>query len=710
MNKINIGLLSGLFEVGFENRLAKTDAGSECCRVISGLSRQKLISVATDVDFSLYNYIGEFFERCEERGVEMTDETFATMAFFYALVKNELLEVHFNDYQIEDFEKKLFASTSNNPYVQLSKYFITEDETYLDAFCNNTISLFDFYFILKIAVCVINDKEYVLAKKLTINFEYLVDTIEVFRDNIVLFENVLSMVSNYNLYNKDTKIWNLYIKGMTSKMDTMANVKRLKSMGYTDSNIAALNYYLKKEYAGNLKWQRALVSLLQLLAKKEDAFNELDINVLKDIFGRVRDFGVKMESGNVTSLSDAIRYYNVFENIENVDNFRTIHSLAYASDLPNYNSMYVSFDNERYAEYLDAAKDVLKNNSSLSFDVWFTTNINKVGTTNVNALVQKIEAYTGHSILEMFFTDNNYFSFAYGTRDNLFGFFVKNNIVNIIDNVDAIDFKLIERFFHFENGKGKYACIKHFYDINDFGKALDIINRDVCSRSSTSLAKVIPDDMTAEETMNFFNMLCEMAATISKNAFRFAFLNMMLNCKAQVEFAFGKETAHTLYVNGLALSETLEEKSFYDYSKNSVISRLNELWMSDEEKAEKKRLADEKAEKERQEKIEQANAAVKEKIDMLVNRYREKTNIVYSSYGLYRFVKDNLDYYGSKLSVFRDWAKTILSEGTVLKSNVSSFMETLGDMYEYGTLTFDEMKSIVSSMTIVSDEATEMVA
>lgn len=677
-------------------------------------------------DFDI-GYVGEFFERAEERGIKITDTRFTTMALFYGLWKNEFTEANFNDYQIKDFMELLVKKYESikNPIMEYAMYLIMEDESYLENISNNA-DIEDFFIILSCSKYIKNDKE--VSVDVIKKLQYLLETKDMVNgDNYYFFKEILEIaheLSNWISKSKELKTINAYLKGIDGKLTQKGVVKALSEFGFSPSNIEALNCLLKLQLCQSpLKRQKQIVSFLLYARDMEMEYDEFEKSIIDKIMA-IGEFSVKMEGGNVTSIAKALSYYDILDKVKNTKNFVFLANTAIANNRYQANSLSIDIlKSDDFKERICGITSQTTNRFKVHI---FADNIHNatrrvkeeddktIVIENLKTIISKFENAFSMSIIDIWSNGTNEWSMAdsvTSTYETLCDYGLLSAIDNLTNDVVKTNFSI--SYFKRNNNHDKYLAIKYFYEHDNLEAFKEIFYE--IFRERRSDARLGLKDTSPNEIKLYLEYIGEMALMSSISTFNSYFFNLLINQTELVKKVYSNEEIQELYHTGLALADTLEEGngyySSYYFRKTNVINELKNAYMTDEEK-ERVRLAKIAEEEERKRKaLEEKNAYVLSKIKAITESNLAAYNdFTLSDFGLFRKVYNNLDYDGRRTPAYKEFKKQILSKATCLTREVSDFFEEIGEMISDNELTLEEGKVIIAELTILEEIEKENIA
>ena len=677
-------------------------------------------------DFDI-SYVGEFYERAEERGVKITDARFTTMALFYGLWKNEFVEADFNDYQIKDFMELLPKKYESikNPIMEYAMYLIMEDEAYLENLTNNA-DIEDFFIILTCSKNILNRKE--LSVDVIKKMQFLLETKDMVNgDNYFFFQEILEIahsISNLISKNKELKTINTYLKGIDGKLTQKGVVKSLSEFGFSLSNIEALNCLLKLQICESpLKRQKQIVSFLLYARDMEQEFDEFEKSIIDKIMA-VGEFSVKMEGGSVTSISKALSYYDILDKVKNTNNFVFLANTAIANNRYNANSLWIDILNsddfkERICGIVSQTTNrfkvhILAENIRKATRRVMDEDSKSIITEKLKTIVSKFENAFSMSVINIWSSEANEWSMDdnfSSTYEFLCDYGLLSAIDNLTNNVVKPCFSI--NYYKSNNNHDKFLAIKYFYETNNTKAFDDIFYSVFRERRPTETLELI--NTTPSEHKLYLEYIGEMAIMSSISSFNNFFFNLLINQVNLVRKIFTNDEVQELYHTGLDLANTLDDNGYYYNSyyfrKANVISELTNAYMTDEEK-ERIRLAKEAEEKEKErKKLEERNLLVATKIKSVKETYqKEYETCALSNFGLLKKVYSSLDFDGRRTKTYKDFKRATLLKATCLEKEVSDFFEEIGDMISDKTLTLEEGKTIIANLTIVEEIAEENIA
>jgi hypothetical protein len=456
--------------------------------------------------------------------------------------------------------------------------------------------------------------------------------------------------------------------------------------------------------------------MLSALATCENKYNDVDKTILNLIL-EMGELPNKLEGGMVDNVKSILSYYKLYEkvSVENIEDF-TIKMLE--NRLLSISSQVVDFNDPECVEKLNSLPDKYEyDNYTYRIRPHMVANsiesaIRKIDTddtpteqisTKMQEIIDKAKRLGVNSLEELYIENNKSIFSGCADTGRVFRFLANNGYFNIKTLAEAERVKFFGEWLTQTASPQKLIAMREKeYRIRDLLES-DIYN----GRRGHSF---LLDNASDAENKEYIETILKMALAENLHSFQSIYLNLLLIHSEDLKRIFGETETNQMYHAGLQLAEYLDESYSYSrLSKDTTITRLNETYMSDEEK-EAKRLADEAAEKARKEaEKKKFEEGVKKDIAQCLEDYKERMNAVkhiQTPIGCLLYVKKRL--YSSsylKSNNFIDFIKTQLFMPSLLaEDEIEKYFNLVRDLIEERYLTLDDYKMATSQITQIVKE------
>lgn len=669
-----------------------------------------------------YGYTGEFFERHVERGDYTDRGDFEALAAYYAMLKARMTDIPtdiFNEYQLSLVEKEAVENYFVSPVYAVAMLLITGEKKYLSDLhsCEATR---DFNVMQTILLMIrfanddkISSEDFNIISYIqwSLSTTYVLEKSREFFDTIYFLYNM--RVDENKDFTKEFPLLSIYVKALYGNIKSKKDLALLKSIGFTDLNLVELDFILKynSPETSNVKTSRTIVSMLTTLCTTSDAWNDADLAIIRQILN-IRGLPAKLDGGTITNVREIVTMYDLVKKVD-VKNFNAFASLLVSTNIVDYTSLLIDFTKDPlYREKLSSLTLERKNNIIVQNFEHSVINEEK----NIPIAVERLLSFDGISSVEEIYDTYSDSEFRGKAR-------YRSSFSEIVDNYDYIDIVAFARRTTEKDVINDYlldwlrntSSVKKIYVMREVKLSIaNLVRYDWYTYLVPATSSSFVPNGTKEEKREYLERLFQIALEEDLQTFRKLFINMMLMDKEVLTDLYSPEELRNLYEIGLGLARQLPENAYYrEFARDNVLKRLNETYMTDEEK---ERLAEEarKAEEARiAEEVRRKESNVRANIEANTRKYISNCNFArkpVTPFGLYYFVYREMSYYDTKSTAAKEFFKTQLAKvDVVYKNEVANFFEAIGNVVENDILSMDTAKQIISNVTLLEASSYDVI-
>ena len=675
--------------------------------------------------FAEVKYLGEFYERYEEKGIELNESEMSTMIIYFAMLSknNAFAPEIFNDYQIEEFQNKALEyceKVVENVYLDFSMFVLTGKVEYLEKFKKNA-SAGALALILSMLK---KEKEMELIKELLVAKESLFADKTLYNndENMKIVKTLLYTISKMNEKELPT-MYSFLVKATNAKGNTNSFKKKLAKYGISENFVMELNALLAYEFnnVGDLKKQNLMINTLGELLKTKEEFTFEDKYFIDEVLSMGK-FNVKMNSGTCERIGDIIRYNNLVSKIVNTRNYiyfvnKCLNKGIISVADGGFSKIKILSTENPYKERIEGIQ-----NPTLLF---YVTNCNINAAENKNEIIeilQKVEKDFNVKYKEYFYSEKLVSNYTIYRAESALSRLYSLGIYDALEDFKEkkVCLSLIERFYKDCISEQKYEFVKYlientkenpwkYFDKNVY------LNKCIFSEYLHLFKKnAISNDHKKDLIFWLLNALVEYES--DKEYYRNCFINFIRD-KELVTNIFNEEEINELYHLALEIVDSFqkEEKgntycysSRYHETKKELKNILDVLYMTEEEKQklreEKEKAKKIKEEQERQREIERINNEIKKKEIELFEKYS-----FISTYKLSTLIED-LDWNARNSITAKKYLRdTLLNSNkiTITVDNLPNLYKNIGVLVKLRLMSIEQSSDIVSKIRIVEKELVE---
>lgn len=730
-NLLNGSLFAGL--INFANKVEQLESLNTLENLLrrhtNCLKYEKSINVAS---FYEVGYVGEFLERCEERGLNMNETNITTLALFYAIAKDEFKAEHINEYQIRLWEKFMLEKAKeyeNNSILNYAMYLVTKEDEYLNKVYEER-DIETIVHLISISLVPKLNKEQLFFEQqdfMSKFYPFLTKKDNLTEENIEYFVKLIGIYKRYECWEKEP-IYDLWVKSIDSKITGKKNLEMLYNMGFKDSDILIMSYYLKRAYCeGELKIQKYAINLLDLLTKEMTPWGNFEKAVIVHIFNNVW-FKIKMESGIVTNWHTAIDYYGFIENLKCIENYEFFMQTSIERDFLNAGDVFVDFYKDSmfieksnilakiFANYSSESNYLYERECSFWLYELICKNICKLKDNGKEALLdlkQLVKDSFDVELIDIFSIGPTRWNAS--NKKLCFRTLCDSEIFNVVDlyNSDINKGLLVEYLKDCKN-RNKWLCVKTIYEGDNPLEVLEIFDKELFIRKMTfyEANKLAIENCSDSELKEMIEIISECAAIKSPIFFKNFFFNFLLNNKDLVERIYNEDEIEAIYNVALEFSNSLSKKSvYYDFDKETVVSTIKRYYMSQKEKD---RIEMETKMREEEEKRERQKQNEEDATDWLNTYVKENDDIFnrYSAFGVASRISGIVSSLYSNTEVVKQYLISMIKKAEVYENEVGEYLIFVGKLVNKKTLTFTTAQECISNLKIIKkdEDVTQEVA